>query len=44
MLRCWPGESFPKKVWFPQKLPHYPKLLKRKILQKHQFFKIEVTK
>ena len=17
--RCWPGESFPKKVWFPQK-------------------------
>ena len=25
VLRCWPGESFPKKVWFPQKLPHYPK-------------------
>ena len=23
--RCWPGESFPKKVWYPQKLSHYPK-------------------
>ena len=25
--RCWPGpgESCPKKVWFPQKLSHYPK-------------------
>ena len=22
--RCWPGESSPKKVWFPQKLPTTP--------------------